>query len=217
MWKVLSLQTGKVRDMSDFVPEGIRAQAFRSATIKEPQIGPVRLTRLGFMGDEQADLENHGGEEKAVLFYAGRHYAHWRAELPGRAFGPGGFGENLTVDFTEEDIAVGDVLRVGSSLVEISQPRVPCWKQAWRWDVKDLAERMQETGRTGFYGRVLEPGDVRSGDAVTLQERRHPGMTVARFNQSRYGLVLPDERQLLGACPALAADWRRWLERHRDD
>ncbi len=210
--RILSLQTGRVRRMEDG-PRGQAPHAWRSATLKEPQEGARLLSFLGVDGDEQADRENHGGEEKAVLLYSGSHYARWNEEFPGAGFGGGGFGENLTVDFIEEDIAIGDVLRIGGATVEISQPRVPCWKQAWRWGIEDLVERMQGTGRTGFYARVLEPGDVRKGDEVLVLSNPYPDVTVARLNRVRYGRAEPGTLQALADCPALAEEWRRWLRR----
>ncbi|MDA8344012.1 MAG: MOSC domain-containing protein [Thermaerobacter sp.] len=214
MWQVLSVQVGQVREMSGYAPKEQAQCSWRSATRKEPALGPVRLTRLGFVGDEQADTKNHGGEEKAVLFFPAAHYPRWREELPWIPFGPGGFGENLTVDCTEEDVAIGDVLAVGRAVVEISQPRVPCWKQAWRWGVEDLVERMQQTGRTGFYGRVLQAGEIQGGDTLTVLNRPHPEVTVARLSRARYEHAPAEERRCLAGCAALAEDWRRWLLRH---
>lgn len=211
MWQVIGVQVGRVREMDQ------GHGPWHSGTYKEPVSGPVRLTRLGLVGDEQADLHSHGGEEKAVLFYPSQHYPRWREELPGIAFDAGGFGENLTVDFTEEEIAVGDVLRVGEALIEISQPRVPCYKQAWRWGVEDLVERMQQTLRTGFYGRVLEPGAVQIGDAVQRLERRYPEVTVARLGRARYGEAAKEELRELAGCPALAEVWRSWLARRAQE
>lgn len=211
MWQVLSVQTGRVREMEGF---GLPAQrAWHSATRKEVVQGPVRLTTLGFAGDEQADQDNHGGEDKALLFYAAVHYARWMEEIPGVGMGPGGFGENLMVDADEEEVSVGDIFAIGEAIVQVSQPRVPCWKQALRWGVDDLVERMQTTGRTGYYGRVLRAGDVQAGDSMRLVERPHAEVTVARLSRARYGGCDPAEMRELAKCTALADVWRRWLVR----
>jgi MOSC domain-containing protein YiiM len=157
-----------------------------TAFFKEPVAGPVWLGRTNLAGDRQADLKHHGGPDRAVMCYAAAHYTVWRSEL-GRELPHGGFGENFTVDGLDESaVCIGDVYAIGEARVQVSQPRIPCWKIARRWGVRDLSARVQRTGRTGWYLRVLDEGRVAPGDGVTLLERPHPEWTVARANAAIY-------------------------------
>ena len=124
----------------------------------------MQVTPTGIEGDGQADLVNHGGVDKAICVYPLAHYPHWQ-EMIGRELSPAAFGENFTVDgLTEADVCIGDTWRVGEDvLVQVSQPRQPCWKLARRWQRKTLALEVQESGKTGWYFRVLEEGTVQAG------------------------------------------------------
>jgi MOSC domain-containing protein YiiM len=185
-----------------------------SGFFKDPIAGPVRLSRETLAGDRQADLRVHGGPDKAVCVYSAEHYPAWRRELGIEDCGPGWFGENFSVEGqTEATACVGDLYRVGSALVQISQPRGPCWKLARRWDRPDLAQLVRESGRSGWYLRVLEEGDVAAGEPLTLTDRPFPRWTVARANELTYArgrtaYRVAGERVELAACPALAGNWR---------
>lgn len=186
-----------------------------SAIFKLPVHGPVKLGRLGLDGDGQADLENHGGEDKAVLLYSANHYPEWR-QSPGLEEAVfGAFGENLSVDGASEDtVCIGDVWRVGDGVqLQISQPRQPCWKLARKWRIKDLAAQVQANGRSGWYCRVLVPGVVEAGQPLTLMERLHPAWTVAAANQVMHHRKQDAEAaRELASLPELAASWRGALE-----
>ncbi len=131
------------------------------------------LRTLGFDGDGQADLANHGGADKAVCVYPFDHYAHWERAL-GRELEPGAFSENLTVSgAVEREVCIGDVFEVGESVVQVSQPRTPCGKLAGKNGQRLLTKWVGQTGYTGFYMRVLAEGLVSTGDAFELVER-HP-------------------------------------------
>ena len=134
---------------------------WRTGFHKEAREGPCWLGYQGFRGDEVADTRYHGGVDKAVCVYPAEHYPFWNG-VPGMAAaGPGGFGENLTTEgLLEEEVCIGDIHALGEALVQVSQPRQPCWKLARRWRVKDLALQVERTGRTGFYFRVLRHGEV---------------------------------------------------------
>lgn len=198
-----------------------RAQPFtrpgsRSGIAKAPRQGPLAVTALGLAGDEQGDLRVHGGVEKAIHHYPREHYAAWRRELGEHPLleQPGAFGENFsTTGWTEGDVCLGDVIRAGSALLQVSQGRMPCWKLSDRFGIADLALRVQESGRTGWYYRVIEEGMVRAGDPLQLVERAH-----ADWSLSRLSAVLFDRRvepELLRECLALplVPSWRRTLER----
>lgn len=178
-----------------------------TATFKEPVSGPVRLGPEGLMGDGQADRRVHGGPEKALLAYCAEHYAFWRERLGRQDIGPGGFGENLAMEGTDEGlVCIGDSYRIGTTRVQVSQPRTPCWKQARRWERKDMVLLIQQSGKTGWYYRVLEQGTLQAGDTVELLERPFPALTIARANGAMYG---EDEEAAseLAACPLLASEW----------
>src|SRR5688572_24480431 len=141
------------------------AEPWTSGIYKSPVHGRVALSLTNLAGDGQADLRVHGGPDKAVCVYAAEHYSSWREELGVEDCGPGWFGENFSVEGqSEKDAAVGDTYRIGTALVQISQPRAPCWKLGRRWNRPDMPKLVVQSGRTGWYLRVLEPGEVECGD-----------------------------------------------------
>ena len=163
----MSVAPGGLSATVDAVLAG-RAVAFtrsgsRSAIAKTELRGPQRVTLLGIAGDEQGDPRVHGGPDKAVHHYPADHYARWRADVGAHPLleAPGAFGENIsTHDVTEASVHLGDRFRLGTALVEVSQSRQPCWKLSDRFAIADMARRVQDSGRTGWYYRVLEEGVV---------------------------------------------------------
>ncbi len=143
-----------------------------SAIVKRPREGVVQLLEEGFAPDEQADRRVHGGAEKAVHLYPLDHHDAWRKELRDEAAlafldEPGAFGSNLSISgMTEEDVFIGDQFRLGSAVIELNQPRQPCWKVDHRFGVKGMTARIVETGRSGWYFRVLETGECQTGDTI---------------------------------------------------
>ncbi|MDN5782865.1 MAG: MOSC domain-containing protein, partial [Luteimonas sp.] len=153
----------------------------RSAIDKQPFAGIVSIGELGFAGDEQGDPRVHGGPDKAIHHYAFDHYRAWRDELGALALlqSPGAFGENIsTRGLDEGDVCIGDRFGFGSAVLEVSQGRQPCWKLNDRFDVPDMARRVQSSGRTGWYYRVLQPGSAEAGDLLRLDARPHPEWTL---------------------------------------
>ncbi len=207
---LLTIQVGAPQTLDG---ESDGGQPWSTGFIKTGVNGPVRLGRTNLVGDAQADLVNHGGPDKAVCVYPAFHYPYWRLELA-LPLEFGAFGENFTVEaLTEEDVCIGDVWAVGDALVQVSQPRQPCWKLARRWAVKDLALRVQQTGRTGWYFRVLREGTVEAGDSLALIERPEPVWPVARANEVMHHLKadFPLAAEL-AAVPTLSASWRKTLQ-----
>jgi MOSC domain-containing protein YiiM len=199
--QLLSIQVGLPAEHGTLVASDHSQRTWHSAIFKSPVQGPVWLGRTNLNGDQQADLKNHGGPDKAVLMYAAIHYDHWREDLPHLDWCYGGFGENFTISgWTEEDVCIGDVFQIGTARVQVSQPRQPCWKLARRWDQKDLTARVDSTGYTGWYVRVLEEGLVEPGMAIKLTERVDPTWTVMRATQ-----VMRNRKDQLEAAAALAA------------
>jgi MOSC domain-containing protein YiiM len=186
-----------------------------SAIGKRRTDGRLEIGPTGFVRDAQADLDVHGGPEKAIHHYPGEHYAAWRAELGRDDLAPGGFGENLsTAGITEEALCIGDVLSLGSAVVQVSQGRQPCWKLAAHTAEERMAYLFQKTGRTGWYYRVLEPGHAEAGDRIALVERPRPGWTVLRVTQARLTRrIAPADAAVLAAMPELYAGWREAFAR----
>ncbi len=157
-----------------------------SAIAKRPREGSVQLLADGFAPDEQADRRVHGGPEKAVHLYPLDHHEAWRGELTDPAAialldHPGAFGSNLGVrGLTEGDVFIGDRFRIGSAVIEVNQPRQPCWKVDHRFGVKGMTARIVATGRCGWYFRVIEQGDVQSGDKFERIEQGDTDWNVAR-------------------------------------
>lgn len=184
-----------------------------SGFFKFPVPGPVAVRRTNLDGDGQADLQNHGGVDKAVLAYSADHYTGWLAELGMPDLPFGAFGENLTVSgLTEAGVCVGDVWRCGDVVFEVSQPRQPCWKLARRWKVKELPAMVVATGRSGWYLRVLAEGTIEAGQAFELAERPNPEWTIERANRVLYHMQ--DDRGAnaeLAAVPQLSMSWREVL------
>ncbi len=179
----------------------------RSGIAKSPRDGALRVTPVGLEGDEQGDLRVHGGIEKAIHHYPREHYAAWIAELGEHPLlmQAGAFGENFsTSGWSEADVCLGDRVRAGTALLEVSQGRMPCWKLNDRFEVAGMSLRVQESGRTGWYYRVLEEGVVAAGDILQLVERRHPDWSLLRLSE-----VLFDrraDRRAAAPVPGAAAD-----------
>ena len=205
--RVISLNVGR--------PRLIRYQASTISTgiFKDPVSGPVMLRALNLDGDRQADLSVHGGPYKAVYGYPAEHYDVWRQELPDKDLPWAMFGENFTTEgLSEEELHVGDRLQVGSAIVMVRQPRIPCYKLAAKFQRDDILERFLRSGRSGFYFSVEQEGPVATGDAFSFLSRDRESITIAEMNR----LFAADKynRQLLEkaiASPALPESWRDYF------
>ena len=184
-----------------------------SAIAKQESTAPLRLTTTGLDGDRQADPKVHGGADRALCQYPGQHYPDWRARYPDCPVLalPAPFGENLGGDQgpDETQVCIGDIFRLGTATIQISQARAPCWKIEDRTGAPGLTRQVAETGRTGWLCRVLEPGEVPLRPTLTLLERPHPQWTVARAWSVYRGEAEPEARAELGALEPLAAAWRQ--------
>lgn len=202
---ITALMSGKVAPLG--------ARQVLSGISKQPLTKPLFLSFEGLTGDEQGDRRHHGGPDKALHHYALDHYPTWRSELGSNPAleHAGAFGENIaTFGLAESDVAIGDVFRLGEAIVEVSQGRQPCWKLNLRFSVPDMARRVQLTGRTGWYYRVLEPGMVSPRETLIRIERRSPQWTVRRVWEIFYVRTLEGtELSSLSELPHLAESWRR--------
>jgi MOSC domain-containing protein YiiM len=195
-----------------------RLAMYKGATIntsifKKPVSGRVALRTLNLDGDHQADLSVHGGPYKAVYAYPSEHYAYWRQELPGIELPWGAFGENFTTEgLGEEGLHVGDRFQIGSTILMVRQPRMPCYKLAAKFQRDDMIERFLVSGRSGFYFSVEQEGEVEAEDLVELISRNQDGITIAEMNRlfvrDRYNR---DLLQKAIATAALPESWREYF------
>lgn len=144
-----------------------RGDEILTGIFKEPVSGPIALSRLNLAGDEQADLSVHGGPDKAVYAYPSEHYPSWREELPDLNLPWGAFGENLTTaGLMENNVCIGDEFQIGTAVLRVSQPRLPCYKLAIRLGRPDVIKRFMKSGRSGIYFSVVEEGVLQTGDGI---------------------------------------------------
>lgn len=189
--RVLSVNVAAVGEL--FIPEAddvARVRRIATGIHKQPVQGAVAVGKLGLAGDEQADLTVHGGLDKAVYAYPIEHYPFWMEQrrlvfkrdepLP-----PGSMGENLTLEgLLEREVWVGDRLHIGTAVLEVTQPRQPCYKFNAKMGFAHAVKTMLQSGYSGFYLRVIQTGEIGAGDAVTL----HPGareVSIAQLNERR--------------------------------
>ncbi len=184
-----------------------------SGFYKETTTEPAWAGYQGLKGDGQSDRRVHGGVDKAICVYPWEHYLYWEKQLGLNSLNLGAFGENFTtIGLVEGEVCIGDTFSLGETTLQISQPRQPCWKLSRRWKVKDLSKQVEETGKTGFYFRVLTHGLVETQQTFTLIDRPHPDWTLARCNtimhQEKGDL---ESAAALAQCPTLSGSWKDTL------
>jgi MOSC domain-containing protein YiiM len=187
-----------------------------TAIWKSPVSGRRHVRRLNVDGDQQADLRVHGGPDKAVYAYAAESTAWWAADLGVDDLPQGMFGENLTTSGVDVDAAVvGERWRVGSALLQVSQPRIPCYKLGIRFGDPAMPRRFAAAGRPGAYLRVLEEGEIGAGDAVVVEARPEHGVTVADVSAAYHSHDVALAARLL-AVDELNESWKVWARRRVD-
>ncbi len=188
-----------------------------SAIDKRPVSGPWGVGVQGLVNDAQANRAHHGGPEKALHHYALDHYAAWIAEIGAHPLlaAPGAFGENLSAaGWTEDNICIGDVIRFGAARLQVSQGRQPCLTLNLHFNRKDMALRVQQSGRTGWYYRVLETGVAKEGDLLQLLDRSRPDWSLARLNKVLYHDVRNhDALTEMAGITELSQNWRELAQR----
>ncbi len=185
-----------------------RQRSWQTSFFRHPNREKRWLYTTHLDGNDQADKKNHGSLNQAVLLYAAAHYPSWREELSLPEIGPGGFAENFTVDgLTEETACIGDTYAIGETRIQVTGPRYPCTKISRRWGVPALTSLVAQTGRTGWYCRVLEEGWVEPGLPLALLDRPCPQFSVSLVNDFAHGRNhdVAAAREL-AACPLLE-DW----------
>lgn len=187
-----------------------------SSIYRDPVEGPIRVTLSGLEGDGVTQ-PMHGGPYKAICVHLADHYQFWKIHY-GMDLADGGVGENVTLDgTTENDVCVGDIVRLGSALIQVSSPRIPCGSQARRVGRKDWVKLTRQECRTGFYLRVLEEGILQVGDSWNLQERIYPHGAINAINRCVYLEWDPQYAQRLLEMDALDPWWRERIHKRVEE
>lgn len=207
--------TGKVKQVGNPDSEDPMERDWETAMFKTKREDKVWLSKTGISGDEVANELLYGGLDKALFCYPIKHYADWQDKYERDDMVIGTMGENFAVlEMDEFSVCIGDIYEVGDAIIQVSQPRKPTWQEARRFHILDLALDMQRTGRTGWYYRVLEEGNIWGDIPVNLLERPYPQWSVQAANEIMYQykqeLRLADD---LAACGALSQNWVRHLRK----
>ena len=206
--KVLSVSVGQPREVAG------DDRLVRTSIFKSPVTGRIPIRNNNLAGDRQSDLTVHGGRAKAVYAYPYEHYAFWREQLPGVDLQPAHFGENLTIQgVLEEDVHLGDRLRIGSAELVVTQPRLPCYKLGIRFGDPQMVRRFLVSRRTGFYLAVAAEGELGAGDAIEIVERHTAAISIPELLRMYLREdVSPDRVREAVAIPALSDAWRTELQ-----
>jgi MOSC domain-containing protein YiiM len=200
--KVLSVNVGLPREFE------FNGRPARSAIWKSPVVGRITARGVNLAGDDQADRQAHGGPDKAVYAYAVEDARWWEQEI-GRPLAYGEFGENLTTEGIDaNDALVGERWQIGTIVLEVSEPRIPCWRFGVRTNDKMFPRRFAEALRPGAYLRIVVEGDVGAGDEIRVIERPDHGLTIRDvfriYTRDR------EEADRLLAVPQMSQSWKRW-------
>ncbi|MBJ3814333.1 6-N-hydroxylaminopurine resistance protein [Shimwellia pseudoproteus] len=205
----VQVYTGAIREYTGSRP---------SAIAKHQVEGELRLTPLGLEGDQQAETVHHGGPDRALCHYPQEHYLHWAREFPEQAdlFAAPAFGENIsTRGMTEQEVFIGDIYRWGEALIQVTQPRSPCFKLNFHFGISDMSQRMQQTGRCGWLYRVVAAGNV-SGDAPLVLASRVSDVSVTEAMAIAWHMPFDDEQyHRLLAAAGLSASWTKTIQQRR--
>jgi ferredoxin-NADP reductase/MOSC domain-containing protein YiiM len=208
MGRLLSVNVGLPRDIS------WQGKTVHTGIWKAPVEGPRMVRRINIDGDGQGDLNGHGGERRAVFVYQMDSYRYWQSYLGRNDFIYGQFGENFTVDgLSDAEVCIGDRYRIGGALLEVTQPRVTCYRLGIRMNEPEMAALVVKHGRPGFYFRVLEEGEVKAGDEITQVAPGPERMSVSEIDALLYKPGHPrDQLERALRIPTLSIGWRRSLE-----
>ena len=205
--KLVSINVGLPREVQS------QGKTVLTSIFKEPIAGRVAVQRLNVQGDQQSDLSVHGGSDKAVYAYPSEHYAFWREELGLAELPWGSFGENFTTEgLLEDEVFIGDRLRIGTAEFVVTQPRMPCFKLGIRFGRPDIVKRFLRSGRSGFYLAVTQEGEAEAGDEPSWVARRESDVSVTDIVRLYRGDA--EDTDLLrraSEVPALPQDWRDYF------
>ncbi|MGI8956830.1 MAG: MOSC domain-containing protein [Chthoniobacterales bacterium] len=211
--KLISVSVGLPREVT------WHDRVVQTSIWKNPVQGRVHVATLNLDGDRQSDLSVHGGVDKAVYVYPSEHYAFWKGEFPGEDLGWGAFGENLTSKgLLEDQVQIGDRLRIGTAEFVVTQPRMPCFKLGIRFARPELVKRFLQSRKTGFYLAVEREGEVAAHDAIEFGERSRSGVTILDVT-NLYVSDSPNQDLLRRAAelPALPESWKDYFRKKLGD
>ncbi|HDY90833.1 MAG TPA: MOSC domain-containing protein [Pseudoalteromonas sp.] len=207
--KIISTNISKIKTLIH------NGKEVKTGIFKTPTNEPVVIEKLNIIGDEQADLVNHGGVDKAVYAFSHNHYEYWQKALENENLSSGVFGENFTIsDLDESNIHIGDHIRIGTALLEVSQPRVPCFKLAIALNNKNSLKLFTQHYCTGVYFRVLEQGVAKTGDSVVIEKKASHDISVKKLFQAFFDKKYVGYEDILLealALPELAVEWQEKL------
>jgi len=193
------------------IPHLIDGRQVTTGVVKLPAVGPVRINRMNAAGDGQGTTPNHGGPDQALSVYSTVHYRRWGERYGRDDLTPGIFGENLTVeDMTEAEVCIGDVLEIGTTTLQVSHPRIPCFRLSYRLGIPLFHDVQLEEGLIGYLLRVLKEGEIEAGDRIVLIDRdSHPVSVADSISATLLGRDLPGILRRLAELPHLSDKWRK--------
>lgn len=202
--KILSVNVGKPKHFD------YKGRQAKSAIWKSPVSGKIFARGINLDGDDQADREAHGGFDKAVYAYAREDAEWWEKEI-GRPIEYGEFGENLTTTGIEvNDALIGERWQIGNVLLEVSEPRIPCWRLGVRMQDKSFPKKFTQALRPGPYFRIVQEGELSAGNAITIVEKPNHDLTLR--DVFRIYTKNHDEAERILAVEQMSSDWKRWAE-----
>lgn len=207
--KLISVNVGLPREIT------VNNKTVWTSIWKYPVQGRVHVSTLNLGGDQQSDLSVHGGVDKAVYLYPSEHYSWWRTQLPDADLPWGAFGENFSSEgILEDQVKVGDRLRVGSAEFMVTQPRLPCYKLEIRFNRRDMVKRFLQSKRSGFYLSVIREGEVENGDPIEFIEKQESGVTIPEI-VNLYTVDSQNQELLRRATevPALPQSWKDYFRK----
>jgi MOSC domain-containing protein YiiM len=207
--KLISVNVGSPREIT------VAGKIVRTSIWKYPIQGRIHVSTLNLDGDQQSDLSVHGGVDKAVYLYPSEHYSYWQTQLPDAELPWGAFGENFTSEgILEDQITIGDRIRIGSAEFKVTQPRMPCFKLGIRFNRRDMVKRFLESRRTGLYLAVIREGEVENGDAIEFTEKQETGVTITDI-VNLYTIDSQNQGLLRRATqvPALPQSWKDYFRK----
>jgi MOSC domain-containing protein YiiM len=206
--KLISINVGLPRDIT------VAGKTVRTSIWKYPVQGRIRVSTLNLDGDQQSDLSVHGGVDKAVYLYPSEHYSYWRTQFADLDLPCGAFGENFNSEgILEDQVTIGDRLRVGSAEFMVTQPRMPCFKLGIRFNRRDMVKRFLESKRSGFYLSVTREGEVENGNAIEFTEKQKTGVTITDI--VNLYTIDSENQELLRRATELAALPQSWKDYFR--